>query len=126
MAELVDEKLDRTFAALGDGTRRAILSRLAQGEASLSDLAEPFAMSQTAVSKHVRVLNDAGLVIVEKRGRTRFCRLQGEGLGAAADWIDDQRRFWEQSLEALSRFLAEDEKEPSAPRPGQNAERKKR
>ena len=113
-----NEKLDRTFAALGDGTRRAILSRLAQGEASLSDLAEPFAMSQTAVSKHVRVLSEAGLVSVEKRGRTRFCRLEGEELVAAAAWIEDHRRFWAQSLEALGRFLAEEDPERGAAKPG--------
>ena len=105
MTENRNEALDRAFAALGDGTRRAILSRLTTGEAPLSDLAAPFEMSQTAVSKHVRVLSEAGLVTVEKRGRTRFCRLSGDGLDAAAGWIEDHRRFWTESLEALGRFL---------------------
>ncbi len=83
------ENLDSTFAALGHGTRRAILARLIQGEARLSDLAEPFNMSQTAVSKHVRVLSDAGLLIVEKRGRTRHCRLNAEPMKRATDWLID-------------------------------------
>lgn len=109
-SDMSKEALDRTFAALGDGTRRAILERLAEGETALSDLAEPFDMSQTAVSKHVRVLSEAGLVSVEKRGRSRFCRLQGASLEAAAMWIEDYRRFWSDRFEALGAVLAEEEK----------------
>jgi DNA-binding transcriptional ArsR family regulator len=101
--------LDRTFAALSDGTRRAIVARLAEGEAPLSDLAEPFAMSLTAVSKHVRVLSEAGLVRVDKRGRTRFCALEPAPMQAAAAWIEDYRRFWEDSFEALARHLNEED-----------------
>ena len=99
--------LSRTFAALGDGTRRAIVARLAQGETRLSDLAEPFDMSLTAVSKHVRMLSDAGLITVEKRGRTRYCRLEAGPMKDAADWLDDYRAFWEGQFDALARHLGE-------------------
>ncbi|WP_119168986.1 ArsR/SmtB family transcription factor [Algihabitans albus] len=100
--------LDRTFAALSDTTRRAIVARLATGETALSDLAEPFDMSLTAVSKHVRVLDDAGLVRVSKRGRTRYCRLEAEPMKAASDWLDDYRTFWTGQFEALARYLHEE------------------
>lgn len=100
--------LNRTFAALSDGTRRAIVARLAGGEAPLSDLAEPFDMSLTAVSKHVRVLSDAGLVSVRKRGRTRYCQLEASPMKDAAQWLDDYRSFWEGQLEALARYLNEE------------------
>lgn len=100
--------LDITFTALADPTRRAIVARLADGEAALSDLAAPFDMSLTAVSKHVRVLSDAGLVSVEKRGRTRHCRLEAAPMRDAVDWLNGYRRFWENQFEALARHLAED------------------
>ena len=103
-------KLDTTFGALSDGTRRAILNRLMQGEARLSDLAEPFNMSQTAVSKHVRVLSDAGLLIVEKRGRTRHCRLNAAAMKDASDWLQDYQAFWHQQFDNLALYLAEDTK----------------
>lgn len=102
------QNLDRTFAALSDATRRAIVARLAHGEAPLSDLAEPFDMSLTAVSKHVRVLSDAGLVSVDKRGRTRYCRLEAEPMRYAAAWLDDYRAFWEGQFESLAKYLADD------------------
>ena len=105
------QQLDLIFGALGDGTRRAIVARLASGEAPLSDVAAPFDMSLTAVSKHVRMLSDAGLVVVEKRGRTRFCRLEGEGMRQAIEWLNDYRVFWEDQLLSLEEYLAkEDEK----------------
>lgn len=100
--------LDRTFAALSDGTRRAIVAQLAEGESSLSDLAEPFDMSLTAVSKHVRVLNEAGLVSVSKRGRTRYCRLEAEPMKDASDWLEDYRKFWIDRFDALARYLHEE------------------
>lgn len=100
------ENLDSTFAALSHGTRRAILGRLMQGESRLSDLAEPFNMSQTAVSKHVRVLRDAGLLIVEKRGRTRHCRLSAEPMKAATDWLIDYQAFWTRQFDNLAQHLA--------------------
>lgn len=100
------ENLDQTFAALSDGTRRAILARLMQGESRLSDLAEPFDMSQTAVSKHVRVLSDAGLLIVEKRGRTRHCRINAEPMKEATDWLIDYQAFWTRQFGNLAEYLA--------------------
>ena len=105
------QHLDLIFGALGDGTRRAIVARLASGETPLSDVAARFDMSLTAVSKHVRMLSDAGLVVVEKRGRTRFCRLEGEGMRQAIEWLNDYRVFWEDQLLSLEEYLAkEDEK----------------
>ena len=99
-------KLDDTFSALGDSTRRSILQRLAQGKVSLSELAEPFDMSQTAVSKHVRILGDAGLVTVEKLGRTRYCSLNAAPLKSANDWLSDYEQFWTGQFENLAQFLA--------------------
>lgn len=99
--------LDQTFAALGDGTRRAILARLAEGETALSDVAAPFDMSQTAVSKHVRVLADAGLVRVSKRGRTRYCRLEAAPMKQAADWLESYQTFWKDRFGALAQHLEE-------------------
>ena len=102
------QHLDLIFGALGDGTRRAIVARLASGEAPLSDVAAPFDMSLTAVSKHVRMLSDAGLVVVEKRGRTRFCRLEGEGMRQAIEWLNDYRVFWESQLQSLEEYLGKE------------------
>lgn len=101
------ENLNTTFAALSDETRRAILSQLTQGEARLSDLAAPFNMSLTAVSKHVRVLSEAGLLIVEKRGRTRHCRLNAGAMKDASDWLSDYRSFWTQQFDNLTQVLGE-------------------
>ncbi|MCG8383424.1 MAG: metalloregulator ArsR/SmtB family transcription factor [Gammaproteobacteria bacterium] len=100
--------LDHTFSALSDSTRRAIIARLVQGESSLSELAKPFDMSQTAVSKHVRVLSEAGLVNVTKRGRTRYCQLMPKPIKEAADWLHVYETFWENNLQALGRYLEED------------------
>ncbi len=102
------ENLNRVFAALSDETRRAILGQLMQGEARLSDLATPFDMTQTAVSKHVRVLSDAGLLVVEKRGRTRHCRLDASGMKDASDWLADYRSFWTRQLDNLAQHLNEE------------------
>jgi len=99
--------LNTTFAALSDETRRAILGRLMQGEARLSDLAAPFAMSQTAVSKHVRVLRNAGLVVVEKRGRTRHCRLNAAAMKQASDWLADYQSFWTAQFDNLAQHFAD-------------------
>ena len=97
--------LNSTFAALSDQTRRAIVARLAEGELPLSDLAQPFDMSLTAVSKHVRVLSDAGLVTVAKRGRTRYCTLEARPMEAASAWLEDYRSFWEGQFDALAHHL---------------------
>jgi len=99
--------LDATFSALGDQTRRAILERLTDGEIGLADLAEPFPMSQTAVSKHVRVLSAASLVHVEKRSRTRYCRLNAMTLKPASVWIGEYESFWNEQVVRLARHLSE-------------------
>ena len=99
--------LDATFSALGDGTRRAILARLARGEASVSELAEPFAMSLPAVLKHLDCLQRAGLLEGRKDGRVRRCRLRARPLREAGEWIVRYRRFWDERFEALDRYLRE-------------------
>ena len=99
------ENLDATFAALSHETRRAILRQLTQGEARLSDLAEPFDISQTAVSKHVRVLSTAGLVVVEKRGRNRHCRLNAQPMKRATDWLSDYQTFWTRQFDNLAQHF---------------------
>ena len=102
--------LDSAFSALADGTRRALVERLAGGEARVTDLAAPFRMSLPAVSKHLRVLEDAGLVRRRREGRTHFLSLTGEPMAAAAQWLDRHRRFWEGSLDRLAALLAKETK----------------
>jgi DNA-binding transcriptional ArsR family regulator len=98
--------LDSTFAALSDATRRAILARLARrGETSVSDLAAPYQMSLPAVSKHLRVLEHAGLVSRQKDGRVHRCRLRSGPMKDAAAWIEHYRQFWEAQLDSLARYL---------------------
>jgi DNA-binding transcriptional ArsR family regulator len=98
--------LDSTFAALSDATRRGILARLArQGETSVSDLAAPYKMSLPAVSKHLRVLETAGLVSRQKDGRVHRCRLRPGPMKDAAAWIEHYRQFWETQLDSLERYL---------------------
>lgn len=104
------EHLNETFAALSDETRRAILARLMKGETPLSELAKPFDMSLTGVSNHVRVLSEAGLLNVEKRGRTRYCRLNAQALKAAGDWFDDYRNFWVHQLDNMAQVLLDERK----------------
>ncbi len=97
--------LDKTFSALADPTRRAILSRLARGESSAGELAAPFEMSWPAISKHLRVLEDAGLMKRERDGRVHRCRLESAPMKDAAEWIAFYRQFWEEQLDALANFL---------------------
>jgi len=106
MVNYQPQALDAVFSALGDPTRRAILARLAQGETSVSALAEPHDMSLPAVSKHLGVLEKAGLVSREKTGRIVRCRLEPDPLKDAADWIAEYRRFWDEQLDALAGYLA--------------------
>src|SRR6059036_3843685 len=101
------DHLSATFAALSDPTRRAILARLALGETSVTELAEPFAMSLPAVSKHLKVLERAGLIARSRAAQWRPCRLDASPLKAATDWLDDYRRFWEQSFDRLDEYLRE-------------------
>jgi len=101
--------LDSTFGALADPTRRAILASLMLGQASVSELAKPHRMSLPAVMKHIRVLEEAGLVSQEKTGRVRNCRLAPRPLKNAEEWISQYRRFWEGAFDSLERFLNQPE-----------------
>jgi DNA-binding transcriptional ArsR family regulator len=98
-------RLDCTFAALADGTRRAILGRLALGEATVGELAEPFRVSRPAISKHLRVLEHAGLVRRTRDGRISRCVLNATPMRGAADWVDRYRAFWTGQLDALARYV---------------------
>ena len=101
--------LDRTFAALADPTRRALLARLSETDSlSVSELAEPFAMSLPAVMKHLDVLSDAGLVTRNKNGRTVSCRLRAEPMHEANEWLNRYQRFWTERLDQLAAFLEEE------------------
>jgi DNA-binding transcriptional ArsR family regulator len=109
------ERLDATFAALADPTRRAILARLAGGEASVAELARPFAMSQPAVSKHLRVLERAGLISRGRVAQRRPRRLVAAPLGEASAWLESYRRFWEGSFRRLDDLLEELQQRGPAP-----------
>lgn len=109
--------LDSTFAALSDATRRGILARLAQGETSVSELAVPYEMSLPAVSKHLRVLEQAGLVSRQKDGRVHRCRLLAEPMKDASEWIERYRQFWEAQFDSLARYLEESQKTATDARP---------
>jgi DNA-binding transcriptional ArsR family regulator len=111
------DPLSLTFAALADPTRRAILARLAQGEAAVSELAQPFAMSAPAISRHLRVLADAGLIERQVRARWRICRLRAEELRSAHFWLAQYEAHWEQNLDRLVDFLERDRLRPDLARP---------
>ncbi len=101
------DRLSTTFAALADPTRRAILARLVSGETSVTELAEPFAMSLPAVSKHLKVLERAGLIARGREAQWRPCRIEPGALRQVDDWLDRYRRFWDQSLDRLDYYLIE-------------------
>jgi len=101
----VDDQLTVTFAALADPTRRAILARLAHGDATVNEIAEPFPITLQAVSKHLKVLERAGLIVRGRSAQLRPSRLQAEALRDAAEYFDDYRRFWEDSFDRLSEHL---------------------
>lgn len=101
------DQLSVTFAALADPTRRAILAHLAKGEASVSELAQPFEMSLPAISKHLKVLERAGLITRGREAQWRPCQLKAESLKDVADWLEDYRGFWEQNLDRLEDYLQE-------------------
>ena len=101
------DRLSTVFSALADPTRRAILGRLAGGEATVTELAEPFQMSLPAVSKHLKVLENAGLISRSRAAQWRPCRLEATPMKAVADWLDAYRGFWEGSLDRLDEYLAE-------------------
>jgi DNA-binding transcriptional ArsR family regulator len=102
---IVDEALDSTLAAIADPTRRAILARLASGEARVTDVARPFPISLNSVSKHIRMLELAGLVTRRVEGREHFLALDPKPLDDAAQWIDQQRRLWSRTLNELEKVL---------------------
>ncbi len=99
-------RLDATFAALSDPTRRAILARLAKGEATVTELAQPFAMSQPAISKHLKVLERAGLISRSREAQTRPCKLEGKPLAEANAWIEAYRAHWDARFDQLDALLA--------------------
>jgi DNA-binding transcriptional ArsR family regulator len=100
-------RLDATFAALADPTRRAILARLALGEASVMELAQPFAMSQPAISKHLKVLEQAGLISRGRDAQRRPCRIEGKPFAEAEQWLENYRQFWEGQFRKLDALLVE-------------------
>jgi DNA-binding transcriptional ArsR family regulator len=104
---MAPDRLDATFAALADPTRRAILARLASGEASVTELAEPFAMSQPAISKHLKVLERAGLISSGLDAQRRPRRLEAKPLAEATEWLERYRQFWEGNFQRLDALLAE-------------------
>jgi len=110
------QHLDATFAALADPTRRAILARLANGEASVNELAKPFAMSQPAISKHLKVLERAGLITRGRDAQRRPCRIEARPLAAANDWLEGYRQFWDSQFQRLDALL--DELKTRETRPG--------
>jgi DNA-binding transcriptional ArsR family regulator len=99
------DRLSTTFAALSDPTRRAILARLIQGETTVNELAEPFDMSLPAISRHLKVLERAGLISRGREAQWRPCRLEAAPMRDAVDWLEQYRRFWEQSLDRLEDYL---------------------
>ena len=103
----MNDRLSETFGALADPTRRAILARLASGEASVTEVAEPFAMSMPAISKHLKVLERAGLIARGREPQWRPCRLQAGPLQDVAGWVEHYRRFWEESFDRLDDYLQE-------------------
>ncbi len=102
---MTEDQLDAAFAALADPTRRAIVARLAAGPAPVGELAAPFEISLPAVSRHLKVLETAGLISREKDAQWRRCHLRPQGLAGAAEWIDSTRRFWDGRLDSLARYL---------------------
>src|SRR5271167_188003 len=118
------DRLNATFSALADPTRRAILARLASGETSVSELAEPFEMSMPAISKHLKVLQRAGLIERGREAQWRPCRLAAGPLKDASDWLEHYRRFWEDAFDRLEDYLRELQKSESQPKEKKNGRRK--
>src|SRR3954466_6835072 len=104
---MATDQLNNTFAALADPTRRAILARLAQGEATVTELAAPFDLSLPGVSKHLKVLQRAGLITQGRKAQWRPCRLEAGPLKEVSDWVEQYRRFWEESFDRLDAYLNE-------------------
>jgi len=121
---MIPDQLSVTFAALADPTRRAILSRLSRGEASVTELAKPFDLSLPGVSKHLKVLQRAGLVRQSRKAQWRPCRLEGARLKEAADWVGEYRQFWDESFERLDEYLATVQKEETHDNEGRDQDGK--
>jgi len=116
MVELQTPQLNSVFHALGDATRRQMLTQLVAGERTVSQLAEPFAISLAAASKHIKVLEHAGLISREVRGRIHMCRLEPGPLASAYEWLGFYQRFWSERLDVLERLLREESGRPSPSR----------
>lgn len=130
--QTTSDRLSSTFAALADPTRRAILTRLVKGEASVGELGGPFKMTPPAVTKHLKVLRRAGLITQRRKAQSRPCKLKAQPLKEAADWVDQYRRFWEESFERLDEYLKELQakendggQQKSPPKPKKNSRRKR-
>lgn len=117
---MATDQLSVTFAALADPTRRAMLARLSQGEASVTELAKPFDLSLPGISKHLKVLQRAGLVTQSRKAQWRPCRLDGARLQEAAKWVGEYQRFWDESFERLDEYLATVQKEETNEREGRD------
>jgi DNA-binding transcriptional ArsR family regulator len=118
-------RLDATFAALADPTRRAILARLAQGEATVNELVAPFSLSQPAISKHLKVLERAGLISRGRDAQRRPCRIEAQALSEASAWLEDYRRLWEGNFQRLDALLEELQRPPATPKARRIAKKKK-
>lgn len=115
-----DDRLDATFIALADPTRRAIVARLAQGDATVNELAEPFAMTLPGISKHLKVLERCGLVSRTRRAQFRPCHLEREALDEAVGWIEENRRVWTERFDKLDEHLRDIQQAPSPSTKGQS------
>ena len=121
------DPLSTTFAALADPTRRAILARLATSEATVGEIAEPFRVSLPAISRHLKVLENANLIVRHKDAQWRRCRLEPEPLREAADWVSQYRKFWEERFDALGQFLEQQQaqEEENDDKPASNGKRRR-
>ena len=126
MVNYQHDHLNGVFSALADPTRRAILARLALGETTVGELAEPFEMSLPAVSKHLKVLEGVGLLRRERQGRVHRCRLDAAAMREAADWIEHYRCFWEAQLDSLARYLEQTQDKTAKPQGGKPHDSPKR
>jgi DNA-binding transcriptional ArsR family regulator len=123
MVELQTSQMNSIFHALGDGTRREMLRDLSRGERTVSELAKPFAMSLAAASKHIKVLEGAGLIRREVKGRTHVCRLEPGPLASAHEWLSFYERFWTSRLDILDRLLREDDARTATRKPKKGDDR---
>lgn len=119
---VVEDRLDATFAALADPTRRAIVARLATGDATVNDLAEPFDMTLPGISKHLKVLERCGLITRSRRAQFRPCHLEREALDTAVDWIEESRRIWTERFDKLDAHLRDIQRGSSSRQTGKDHE----